>query len=115
MINNPREKTTFVEWAFWAQVAANIVALGIVIAVMFQVNNDSARRTQVQTKANREVILELVDDLGIHGQADTNRTCAIAREFRFFVRLSPEIKPHVTAKVNEFTKEACLFVSPDGG
>jgi hypothetical protein len=102
----------FVEWAFWGQVAANIIALCVVIAVMFQVNADSAQRSIIQSRSNGFFIQELVTDLTIHGRADTNRTCAIARELEFLIRQSPEVKPRVIRRVEEFTVAACTFVPP---
>lgn len=110
MLERPGPNTRFLIVAYYAQLITNFVALGAITALLFYSNakfQDSARQA---TLGNRAVIEEVRRDLDIHAHASGARNCAIARELRSLVKISPDLPVKVLDQVARFTDQACKIV-----
>lgn len=109
-------------WAFWGQVAANIVALLLVIVMLVQANQRFAKATVNQTRANNEIIKEVQREIIVHGEADASRTCAVTNMLVFIIEKGYQRAERLGSsgpepawmkhRLNVFERQACQFVDP---
>lgn len=106
---------TRVTWLYYAQVLANFLALGLLVAVLVVIQADSSSRTQAQTEANRKVVEEVQHDVVVHSRASAVRSCAAATGLQYLIRQSPELDPKVDARFEQYVEASCTFVDPITG
>lgn len=112
---NPRTRDTI----FIFQIALNIIALGIVIALLFTTVAHISAAASAQTEANRELIRRLQAVFVAHASASTRQNCAIASEIAFLVEASPKAPPLLITRLHRFVHGACQIeivppLGPDG-
>lgn len=89
-----------------------MVLLSVVLVFIVSQSHKDAAAAKAQSVANNAVIQEVRGDLSIHAHASADRVCAVAREIRYLVRLSPDVKASVLRRVDSFTEDSCLFIPP---
>lgn len=104
---------------YFLQIVANILALGVIIALLISAIGQVAHTAAAQEKANRAVIDEIQRDLTIHAGASAIRSCAVAKEIRYAIlALSPQTQPiAVQQKLAHYVELAChveILIRPDG-
>lgn len=101
--------------AFWFIVATNvlIVTVASYFAYVTDAQNETlANQAIAATEANRALIQTVGEELGIHGRASADRSCATMQGVQYLIRQSPELDPKVDRRFDEFVDRACVFQDP---